>query len=134
MLRLLGRRADGWIAPMGTPYETKPAAQHLVDTAARQAGRQPTEIRRVIQLVGGVTDRADTAKRPRTGPGGQPIRTTPEVWARIIAEFITAERFDTVNFVPEHETADQIEKFGTEVIPAALDLLNDRRRAVTSTV
>jgi alkanesulfonate monooxygenase SsuD/methylene tetrahydromethanopterin reductase-like flavin-dependent oxidoreductase (luciferase family) len=128
MLRLLGRRADGWIAPMGTPFETKPAAQHLIDTAARQAGRQPTDVRRVIQLVGRVTDHADTTERPRTGPGAQPIRTTPEVWARIIAEFITAERFDTVNFVPELETADQIEKFGTEVIPAALGLMHDRQQ------
>jgi alkanesulfonate monooxygenase SsuD/methylene tetrahydromethanopterin reductase-like flavin-dependent oxidoreductase (luciferase family) len=134
MLRLLGRRADGWIAPMGTPFETKPPAQHLIDTAARQVGRQPTDIRRVIQLVGTVTDRADTTERPRTGPGAQPIRTTPEVWARIIAEFITAERFDTVNFVPEHETAHQIEKFGTEVIPAALDLVHDRKQAVNSPV
>jgi alkanesulfonate monooxygenase SsuD/methylene tetrahydromethanopterin reductase-like flavin-dependent oxidoreductase (luciferase family) len=134
MLRLLGRRADGWIAPMGTPYETKPAAQDLIDTAAREAGRQPTDIRRVIQLVGQVTDHADTADRPRTGPGGQPIRTTPEVWARIISEFVTAERFDTVNFVPEHETADQIERFGTEVIPAAVDLVDHRRRTASSAV
>jgi alkanesulfonate monooxygenase SsuD/methylene tetrahydromethanopterin reductase-like flavin-dependent oxidoreductase (luciferase family) len=132
MLGLLGRRADGWIAPMGTPFETKPAAQDLIDTAARQAGRQPTDVRRVIQLVGRVTNHAETTERPRTGPGAQPIRTTPEVWARIIAEFITTERFDTVNFVPEHETADQIEKFGTEVIPAALDLVHDRQQAVNS--
>ena len=34
----------------------------------------------------------------------------------------TTERFDTVNFVPELETVDQLEKFGTEVIPAALEL------------
>ncbi|HEY0452569.1 LLM class flavin-dependent oxidoreductase, partial [Actinophytocola sp.] len=100
MLRLAGRRADGWIAPLGTPYETKPAAQDLIDAAARQAGREPTDIRRVIQLVGRITDHAHTTERPRTGSGGQPIRTTPEVWARIIAEFLTTERFDTVNFVP----------------------------------
>jgi alkanesulfonate monooxygenase SsuD/methylene tetrahydromethanopterin reductase-like flavin-dependent oxidoreductase (luciferase family) len=122
MLRLAGRSADGWVAPLGTPYETKPAAQDLIDAAARQAGREPTDIRRVIQLVGQVTDLAHTTQRPRTGSGGQPIRTTPEVWARIIAEFLTTERFDTVNFVPELETADQLEKFGTEVIPAALEL------------
>jgi alkanesulfonate monooxygenase SsuD/methylene tetrahydromethanopterin reductase-like flavin-dependent oxidoreductase (luciferase family) len=122
MLRLTGRGADGWIAPLGTPYETKPAAQDLIDAAARQAGREPTDIRRVIQLVGSVTDHAHTTERPRTGSGGQPIRTTPDVWARVIAEFLTTERFDTVNFVPEHETADQIERFGTEVMPAALEL------------
>jgi hypothetical protein len=35
-------------------------------------------------------------------------------------------RFDTVNFVPEHETADQLERFGTDVIPAALQLAETR--------
>jgi alkanesulfonate monooxygenase SsuD/methylene tetrahydromethanopterin reductase-like flavin-dependent oxidoreductase (luciferase family) len=132
MLRLLGRRADGWVAPLGTGFETKAAAQDLIDTAAREAGRQPTDVRRVIQLVGTVTDRPGTAERPRSGPGAQPINTTPEGWARIISEFVTTERFDTVNFVPAHETPDQIEKFGTEVIPAARELVNDFRRAVNS--
>ncbi|MGH3500163.1 MAG: hypothetical protein ACRDQA_04570 [Nocardioidaceae bacterium] len=119
MLDLLGRRADGWIAPLATGFETKPAAQDRIDRAAIAAGRQPTDVHRVIQLVGSVISRPQTTERPRSGPGGQPILTTPEVWARIIAEFITGERFDTVNIVPSPESAEQISLFGTEVIPAA---------------
>ena len=57
--------------------------------------------------------------RPRTGPGGQPIRTTPDGWARIIAEFVHEGRFDTINFVPVHEDVEQLTRFATEVIPAA---------------
>jgi alkanesulfonate monooxygenase SsuD/methylene tetrahydromethanopterin reductase-like flavin-dependent oxidoreductase (luciferase family) len=123
MLDLLGRAADGWIAPLSTRYETKPAGQDRIDAAARAAGRRPEDIRRVIQLVGTVTDRVETAERPRSGPGGTLIRTTPDVWARIIADFVTEERFDTVNVVPEAESRQQIARFATEVIPAARDLL-----------
>jgi alkanesulfonate monooxygenase SsuD/methylene tetrahydromethanopterin reductase-like flavin-dependent oxidoreductase (luciferase family) len=119
MLNLIGRKADGWVAPLGTGYETKPAAQDRIDAAARAAGRKPTDIRRVIQPVGAVTDRAETTQRPRSGPGGQPIRTTPDGWARIIAEFVHEERFDTINFVPQDESVEQLTRFATEVIPAA---------------
>jgi alkanesulfonate monooxygenase SsuD/methylene tetrahydromethanopterin reductase-like flavin-dependent oxidoreductase (luciferase family) len=123
MLGLLGHAADGWIAPLSTPFETKPAAQQRIDAAARAAGRRPDEIRRVIQLVGTVTDHVMTSARPRTGPGSTPIRTTPEAWAQIIAELVTDERFDTVNFIPETEDARQITRFATEVVPATRDIL-----------
>ena len=44
MLNLLGRKADGWIAPLATGYETKPAAQDRIDAAARVAGRDPANV------------------------------------------------------------------------------------------
>ncbi|MDX6254446.1 MAG: hypothetical protein QOJ11_780 [Frankiales bacterium] len=119
MLNLIGRKADGWIAPAGTAYETKPVGQDRIDAAARAAGRKPTDIRRVIQPVGAVTDRVETIKRPRTGPGGQRISTTPDGWARIITEFVHEERFDTITFVPEDDSVEQLNRFATEVIPAA---------------
>lgn len=117
MLNLLGRRADGWIAPIGTPFETKPAAQDLIDASATAAGRRPTDIRRAIQLVGTVTHRSAAQARPRSGPGNQAIQATSEVWAQIIIEFITQERFDTVNFLPIRAEAEQLDWFGREVIP-----------------
>jgi hypothetical protein len=116
---LIGNKADGWVAPLGTAYDTKPAGQDRIDAAAHAVGRKPTDIRRVIQPVGAVTNNVQTRERPRTGPGVQPIRTTPEVWARIIAEFVYEGRFDTINFVPEHESIEQLTRFATEVIPAA---------------
>ncbi len=121
MLNLLGRRADGWIAPLATGFETKAAAQDRIDRSAREAGRDPGDIRRVIQLVGTVTDHAETLRRPLRGPGAQPIRTTPEIWAAIIAELVVQERFDTVNFVPQTETAEQIAAFGDMVIPLVIE-------------
>jgi alkanesulfonate monooxygenase SsuD/methylene tetrahydromethanopterin reductase-like flavin-dependent oxidoreductase (luciferase family) len=117
MLDLLGRKADGWVAPLGTRYETKAEAQNRIDAGAHAAGREPTDIRRVIQLVGSVGETPLTQDRPTSGPGSQPIQTTPENWARIIHEFVADERFDTVNFIPERESAEQIERFGETVIP-----------------
>jgi len=119
MLNLIGRKADGWVAPLSTDYDTKPAGQDRIDAAALAAGRKPTDIRRVIQPVGSVTDRVHTTERPRSGPGGQPIRTTPDGWARIIAEFVHDGRFDSINFMPEDESVEQLTRFGTEVVPAA---------------
>jgi alkanesulfonate monooxygenase SsuD/methylene tetrahydromethanopterin reductase-like flavin-dependent oxidoreductase (luciferase family) len=123
MLDLIGRKADGWIAPMATGYETKPGAQDGIDAAATAAGRNPAGVGRMIQLVGRVTDRPSTISRPRSGPGSQSIHTTAEHWARIVAEFAVEERFDAVNFVFEEETSDQITRFGAGVIAAAKDAL-----------
>jgi alkanesulfonate monooxygenase SsuD/methylene tetrahydromethanopterin reductase-like flavin-dependent oxidoreductase (luciferase family) len=117
MLDLAGRKADGWIAPLATGYEAKPAAQDRIDAAARAAGRDPASIHRVIQLVGTVTGTAYTTSRPRSGSGGQPIRTSPEIWAKIITESAAEQRFDTVNLLPEQATGDQLRRFATEVIP-----------------
>ena len=73
------------------------------------------------------------SRRPLRGPGNLPIRTTPEIWASIVAELVVEERFDTVNFLPQIETVDQILVFGDAVIPlamqAAADLATSQRAA-----
>ena len=61
--------------------------------------------------------RTHTIGRPRSGPGAQPIRTTPDIWAQIIAGFAAAQRFDAVNLIPEQETPEQIQRFASEVVP-----------------
>ena len=129
MLDLLGRRADGWIAPLATGFETKAAAQERIDRAALSADRDPREIRRVIQLVGAVTDRPSAVVRPLHGPGRTAIRTNAETWAEIIAEFVLDERFDTVNFVPELESPQQLAAFGELVIPLAREAVNAASRS-----
>jgi hypothetical protein len=111
-LGLGGGRLWAQIAALGGPVRTPGAVVASVEEAI-------TEIRRVIQPVGAVTDRLHTTERPQAGPGTRPIRTTPDGWARIIAEFVHEDGFDTINLVPEAESAEQITRFATEVIPAA---------------
>ena len=66
-----------------------------------------------------MTGTPHTTSRPRSGPGGLPIRTTPDIWAKIIAEFAADQRFDTINLVLEQETSEQLRLFAAEVIPLA---------------
>jgi alkanesulfonate monooxygenase SsuD/methylene tetrahydromethanopterin reductase-like flavin-dependent oxidoreductase (luciferase family) len=124
MMQLLGAHADGWIAPIMADFAAKPSAQDGIDRAARAAGRSPADIRRVIQLVGEVSSITGVTARPREGANNAPISTTPAYWARIIAGFLLEERFDTVNFIPVSQSADQVRRFGTEVIPRVRELIS----------
>jgi alkanesulfonate monooxygenase SsuD/methylene tetrahydromethanopterin reductase-like flavin-dependent oxidoreductase (luciferase family) len=51
MLRLTGRKADGWLVSVGgAPLETLGAMTEAIDAAAEQAGRDPKEIRRLYNV------------------------------------------------------------------------------------
>jgi alkanesulfonate monooxygenase SsuD/methylene tetrahydromethanopterin reductase-like flavin-dependent oxidoreductase (luciferase family) len=53
MMRLVGRKADGWIPSLGvlSPDELR-AGNQRIDTAAEAAGRDPRQIRRVLIPAG----------------------------------------------------------------------------------
>ncbi|MFG1943847.1 LLM class flavin-dependent oxidoreductase [Nonomuraea sp. NPDC048826] len=53
MLRLIGEKADGWLPSLGyaTP-EDLTAGNKIIDEAAAGAGRDPREIRRLLNLMG----------------------------------------------------------------------------------
>jgi hypothetical protein len=53
MLRLIGHKADGWLPSLGymKPGEFQ-AANTIIDQAAREAGRDPREIRRLVNISG----------------------------------------------------------------------------------
>src|SRR3954449_8453115 len=53
MLRLVGRKADGWLPSLrGLTREGVRAAHELIDASAEKAGRDPVSIRRIINLQG----------------------------------------------------------------------------------
>jgi alkanesulfonate monooxygenase SsuD/methylene tetrahydromethanopterin reductase-like flavin-dependent oxidoreductase (luciferase family) len=120
--RLTGRLADGWAAPIPhyLAYEKWPATQNRIDTAAREAGREPTDVLRMAQLVGVVTD--GPGEPPRL-EGEEPIRTTASEWARILADLAVEQRFDTFVFWPEVTDQTQLLRWTREVVPATRDLL-----------
>jgi alkanesulfonate monooxygenase SsuD/methylene tetrahydromethanopterin reductase-like flavin-dependent oxidoreductase (luciferase family) len=94
MLRLTGRRADGWIPSFGyMKPDAVREAQALVDGAAEAAGRDPAEVRRAYNFG---------------APEGQWVET-PTEWARDAG-------IDT--FVLGAEDAAQVERFASEVVPA----------------
>ncbi len=52
MLRLVGRAADGWVPSLGyLKPEAMPEANARLDDAAREAGRDPAAIRRVLNVA-----------------------------------------------------------------------------------
>ncbi|MEV1107547.1 LLM class flavin-dependent oxidoreductase [Micromonospora sp. NPDC049751] len=123
MLDLTGRRADGWIAPIGTPFESKPAAQDRISAAAVASGRDPRDVQRIIQVVGSIVDHSSTTAAPRSGPGNQPVRATADGWIAIIVEFVRERGYDGVNLILETHTDEQVRRFETDVLPAARAVL-----------
>lgn len=119
---LTGRLGDGWAAPIPhyLPYEKWRSTQDLIDAAATDTGRDPSEITRMAQLVGDITTTPGTSLRLQ---GEDPIRTSARDWARILADLATDARFDTFVYWPENPTETQLRRWVHEVVPATQELL-----------
>lgn len=120
---LTGRIADGWAAPIPhyLPYEKWQATQDIISAAAVDAGRAPTDITRMAQLVGTITD----APGPVTLRGEERIRTAAAGWARILAELATGTGFDTFVYWPESEDETQLRRWIGDVVPAVRALCGE---------
>ena len=109
-LALAGRLADGWVPSLGwaTP-ELVPGMSGHIDDAAREAGREPSEIRRVYNLTGGsITD--GRVEGLLEGP--------PEHWIETLTGFASELGFDTLVFWPGGDQLEQVERFAREIAPA----------------
>jgi alkanesulfonate monooxygenase SsuD/methylene tetrahydromethanopterin reductase-like flavin-dependent oxidoreductase (luciferase family) len=124
-LRLCGRIADGWAAPIAPylPYERWAEANAIVDRAAEAAGRRPGDVLRIAQIVGTITDRRGAAEARQ---GADPVRGTPDQWAALIARLATEQPFTSFIFWTEQQSVKQVARFATEVVPAARELLHSR--------
>ncbi|KIA62827.1 LLM class flavin-dependent oxidoreductase [Nocardia vulneris] len=120
---LTGRIADGWAAPIPhyLPYEKWQATQDIISAAAVDAGRAPTDITRMAQLVGTITD----APGPVTLRGEEKIRTDAAGWARILADLATETGFDTFVYWPESEDETQLRRWIGDVVPAVRALCGE---------
>ncbi|WP_433247956.1 LLM class flavin-dependent oxidoreductase [Streptosporangium sp. CA-135522] len=116
-----GRIADGWAAPIPSylPYEKWRESQDIIDRAALDAGRSPSGITRIAQLVGHITDTPGDV----TLQGAAPIRASARQWAEVIAHLATDVGFDSFVYWPEHADEAQIAAWTTDVVPAARALL-----------
>jgi alkanesulfonate monooxygenase SsuD/methylene tetrahydromethanopterin reductase-like flavin-dependent oxidoreductase (luciferase family) len=81
-LALTGRVADGWVAPVMTAMPPHAAEQGnlAIDRAARIAGRDPRQIRRLYNIPGKITP---TSPGPATD-NDQAIVGPPEHWADVL--------------------------------------------------
>lgn len=113
MLRLTGRKGDGWLPSLpylqnGPPDLT--AMNRHIDEGARSAGRDPSEIRRFLNIGGRF---AQTGRGLLNGP--------PDQWASDLAGI--ALEHGISGFILMADDPTTIQLFAEEVVPATHELV-----------
>jgi alkanesulfonate monooxygenase SsuD/methylene tetrahydromethanopterin reductase-like flavin-dependent oxidoreductase (luciferase family) len=118
MLRLIGRLADGWLPSVGSYLrpEALPAMQRIVDEAAAKAGRDPAEVRRMVNLSGSIA-----------ATGAEGISGGVDDWVDLLAGWATELGIDTFILWPTTPGERQVELFGAEVAPKVRAEVTTRR-------
>jgi len=117
MLRLIGRKGDGWLPSLGYLGSLRALAEGnaVIDEAAVGAGREPSAVRRLLNLEGALTGaRSD---RFLVGP--------PEQWAEQLAGL--ALEHGVSAFILTGDDATAYDVFGREVAPAVRELVAAER-------
>ena len=119
MLRLVGRKADGWLPSLGvlTRDELR-AGNEQIDVAAEKAGRDPGSIRRTINVQGVIGEQRAPARSelPVGYLAGEPLAGSADWWVQTLSGFVD-DGFDTVLFWPVDPTPDQVERLAGDVVP-----------------
>ena len=119
MLRLVGRKADGWLPSLGvlTRDELR-AGNEQIDAAAEKAGRDPGSIRRIINVQGiiGAQPAPARSELPVGFLAGEPLAGPPDWWVETIAGFAD-DGFDTFVFWPVDTAREQVELLAGDVVP-----------------
>jgi alkanesulfonate monooxygenase SsuD/methylene tetrahydromethanopterin reductase-like flavin-dependent oxidoreductase (luciferase family) len=119
MLRLVGRKADGWLPSLGVlSRDELRAGNEQIDAAAEKAGRDPGSIRRILNVQGLIGDGpAPSRAELRVGYlAGDPLAGPPGWWVETIAGF-AADGFDTVIFWPVDPSPEQLQRLIGDVVP-----------------
>jgi alkanesulfonate monooxygenase SsuD/methylene tetrahydromethanopterin reductase-like flavin-dependent oxidoreductase (luciferase family) len=105
-LQLAGRLSDGWVPSLRgeTAFLSEGAAR--IDEAANAAGRDPAQIRRVLNVNGQITD----------GRREGLLRGPTDQWVDELTDLAVGYGFDTFLFWGEGD--DQLTRFAEEVAPA----------------
>ena len=119
MLALVGRTGEGWVCPMNVDVPPQEAARGhaLIDVAARAAGRDPGEVRRIYNVLGSV----DSSRQSRGLAG------TVNVWIDALSRWALGMGFDTFVFWPEGDQTAQLKLFADEVVPGVRDRVAELR-------
>src|SRR6185312_3953594 len=106
MLRLIGRKADGWLPSLGYMKPGELATSNtVIDEAAVGAGRDPREIRRLLNIGG----------RFSAANGGF-LQGPSEQWVEELLPMIMDDGVGT--FIVATDDPGTLERFAEEVAPA----------------
>ncbi len=128
MIRLVGRKADGWLPSLGVLTREKlRAGNEQIDEAAERAGRDRRSVRRLINVQGLIGEQSAPSRselpvgyladEPFGGPAGW--------WVETIAGF-AEDGFDTIVFWPVDPSPEQVERLIADVMPQLPSQIPDR--------
>jgi alkanesulfonate monooxygenase SsuD/methylene tetrahydromethanopterin reductase-like flavin-dependent oxidoreductase (luciferase family) len=108
MLDLIGRVADGWVpsSPWAPPGRL-PEMHERIDEAAQTVGRKPSEVRRIYNVSGTITD----------GDLGGFLEGPVSYWADQLTRLVVELGMDAFIFGPAGKPTAQIRRFAEEVAP-----------------
>ena len=110
MMRVVGRLADGWVPSIPRlPVEEVPEKQRAIDEAARAAGRDPAQIRRIANVNGEITD---------GGAASEYLKGPVDHWVEELTRLVTEYGFDSFVLWSSGDPLQQTEVFAREVAPA----------------
>jgi alkanesulfonate monooxygenase SsuD/methylene tetrahydromethanopterin reductase-like flavin-dependent oxidoreductase (luciferase family) len=118
MIRLVGRKADGWLPSLGVlTRDQLRAGNEQIDEAADTAGRDPRSIRRLINVQGLIGEKAPPSRSelPVGYLAGEPLAGAAGWWVETIAGF-AEDGFDTIVFWPADPSPNQVERLIAEVV------------------
>jgi alkanesulfonate monooxygenase SsuD/methylene tetrahydromethanopterin reductase-like flavin-dependent oxidoreductase (luciferase family) len=119
MIRLVGRKADGWLPSLGVlSRDGLRAGNEQIDEAADKAGRDPRSIRRLINVQGLIGDQTPPSRSelPVGYLAGEPLAGPAGWWVETIADFVN-DGFDTIVFWPVDPSLEQVERLIADVVP-----------------
>jgi alkanesulfonate monooxygenase SsuD/methylene tetrahydromethanopterin reductase-like flavin-dependent oxidoreductase (luciferase family) len=116
MLALTGRAADGWLPSLGYLKPADLAAgNEIIDEAATAGGRQPGDVRRLLNIIG------------TAGPDGEEVLPGKlEQWPEILAGLALRDGISA--FLLGSDDPSVIQRFGQVVAPAVRELVEAERR------
>lgn len=106
-LQLTAQVADGWVPSFRGEMTPLVEMTALLDLAAADVGRDPGQLRRVLNLGGVITD--GTSEGTLRGPVRQ--------WVDELTDLAVGQGFDT--FILWADGPDQLSRFAQEIAPAA---------------
>ena len=117
MLGLIGRKADGWVPSLGYAGPGRlPAMHEKIDEGASEADRDPSEIKRILNVSGNI------------GPDGDGLLEGPvEKWVETLTALVLEGGMDTFVYWPGADHRRQTEAFASEVTPAVREAVEGAR-------
>jgi alkanesulfonate monooxygenase SsuD/methylene tetrahydromethanopterin reductase-like flavin-dependent oxidoreductase (luciferase family) len=117
MLELIGQKGDGWLPTLKyASLDDLAAGNRAIDVAAEAAGRDPREIRRLLNISGSFQAESNGVLQ---GP--------PEQWVSDLLPIVRDHGFGTLILMADD--AETMTTFANEVIPALRSALPEARSA-----